>query len=98
MPAEGCSMSQVQTYEERLQGHVRAVSDAANSITSHGCKEFAQLLSREHRTIQQSYTRMCVAWLEELAGQKNFDMRNEASVNLGKEFVEKVKERGLPYI
>lgn len=86
------------TYEERLQEHVRAVSDAANAITSHGCKEFAQQFSKSHRTIQQNYTRMCIAWLEELAEQKNYDLRNEASVKLAKEFVEKVKERGLPYI
>jgi hypothetical protein len=91
-------MSQVQTYEERLRGHVRAVSDAANAITSNGCKEFAQMFSREHRTVQQCYTRMAVSWLEELAEQKNYDLRNEASVKLAREFVEKVKERGLPYI
>ena len=92
-------MTEGTSYEERLQGHVRAVSDAANAITSQGCKELAQLFAKQHRTIQQNLSRLAIAWFEELAKpETRFDLRNEASVRLAREFVEKVKERGLPYI
>ena len=50
----------------------------------------AQQLSNQHRTLQQNFTRLCVAWLEQLSEQKKmsrFDLRNEGSVNLGEEFM-----------
>jgi hypothetical protein len=62
------------------------------------------LLAREHRTLQQGITRFAVAWLERMAEHHDigrFDGRNEASVKLGKEFVEKVSyesRKGLPFI
>lgn len=91
-------MSQGKTYEERMQDHVKAVSDVANALSPRSCSDFAREFSREHRTIAQNFTRLCVSWLEELAKQTNYDMRNEASVKLAKEFVAKIEERGLPYI
>jgi hypothetical protein len=62
------------------------------------------ILSREHRSLQQGITRFAVAWLEKMAefhDEKNFDLRNEASAKLGKEFVEKVSyeaRKGVPFI
>lgn len=60
-------------------------------------------MAREHRTIQQNFTALCVAWLEELARKAeagDFDLRNEAACNLGKRFVGAVPalDRILPYI
>lgn len=92
-------MSDGKTYEERLQDHVRAVADVANHLSTRSCGEFAALFTREHRTIQQNFTRLCVAWLVELAKpEARFDLRNDASVKLAREFVMKVEERGLPFI
>lgn len=92
-------MSEGKTYQERLEEHVRAVADVANHLSHRSCREFAALLTHEHRTIQQNFTRMCVAWLEELAKpEARYDLRNESSVKLAREFVTKVQERGLPFI
>lgn len=61
-------------------------------------------MARSHRTIQQSFTRMAVAWLEELAARgesaATTDLRNEASMRLGKAFVDNVPEevRALPFV
>lgn len=92
-------MSESKTCEERLQDHVRAVADVVNHLSPRSCRDFAALFTNEHRTLQQNLARLLVAWLEELAKpEARYDLRNEASVKLAREFVEKVKERGLPFI
>jgi len=92
-------MSETKTYQERLEEQVRAVSDVANQLSPRSCVDFAEMFARQHRTLQQGFTRMAVAWLEELAKpEARYDLRNEASVTLAREFVAKVPERGLPYI
>ena len=61
-------------------------------------------LSFEHRTLQQGITRFAVAWLEKMAEQHDngdYDLRNEASAKVGKEFVEKVSyenRKGIPFV
>jgi len=63
-----------------------------------------EVLSFEHRTLQQGITRFAVAWLEKMAeahDNGDYDMRNEASVKVGKEFVENVSyeaRKGIPFI
>lgn len=57
-------------------------------------------MSREHRTLQQGFTRLAVAWILDLAKREHYDLRNEASVTLAKKIVEKVGSEGfcLPFI
>ena len=81
---------------------VNALSNFANGMMqSHG-NEFIQCMAREHRTLQQSFTGLCLKWLTHLASLKEFeyDGRNEASVKLAKEIMEKVPRAnyGLPLI
>lgn len=64
-------------------------------------RRLIQELQREHRTLQQVFTGLCVAWLEDLSKryeEGNYDLRNEASCKLGKEFTAKIEERSLPFI
>ena len=81
----------------------RTFSNFVNSFTV-DIDGLVEMLAREHRTLQQGITRFCVAWLEKMAEHHDigrFDGRNEASVKLGKEFVEKVSyesRKGLPFI
>ena len=74
-----------------------AMSKFVNTYLSRNA-EFIDEMSREHRTLQQGFTRLCVQWLEYLATVEHYDLRNEASVSLGKEFVEKIENRHLPYV
>lgn len=63
-------------------------------------KGFIKAMGSEHRTLQQEFTGLCVLWLEEFSNRKDFDARNQASVELGKEFVERIApdKRALPFI
>jgi|SRR5882672_1672676 len=62
----------------------------------------AVALGTQHRTLQQGFTRVCVAWICYLAKQEHFDLRNEASVKMAKQ-IAKCEDQGLvnmalPYI
>ena len=49
------------------------------------CKEFI----KEHRTIQQSFTRLCIHWLCTCASDDyRFDGRNEASHQIAKALID----------
>ena len=53
-------------------------------------EEFARLMSYEHRTLQQQFTKLCIAWLKELSETENYDLRNEASVKFAKSIKDKL--------
>lgn len=74
---------------------VKEISNYVNSYSS-DYKEFARLMSYEHRTLQQNFTKLCIAWLRELSETENYDLRNEASV----EFAKSIKDKlvNLPLI
>jgi heme oxygenase len=77
-----------------MEQNVKLVSDMVNNM-SFKDKEFAKLFAGEHRTLQQNFTRMCVAWLEQCAEQKKlgrYDLRNQDSVDLGEAFMEQLAE------
>ena len=64
------------------------VTDYLNSFGNKN-KEFIQEMNREHRTLQQNFTKLCMEWLENCASEEyRFDGRNEASHNVSKEMVE----------
>ncbi|MFY4731193.1 hypothetical protein [Nitrospira sp. BLG_2] len=56
----------------------------------------AELMAKDHPTLQQNYMRFFMLYCEEMAKQKYTDLRNEASVNLAKEIVK--LNKGLPYV
>lgn len=68
---------------DRLDGKelAEAVAVAVNSYGFDG-KAFCSHMSNEHRTLQQSFTRLCIAWIRECAAFEDWqiDGRNEASV------------------
>ena len=43
-------------------------SEITNYLNTYGDKsvEFNEAMSREHRTLQQNFTRLCLAWIEVL--------------------------------
>ena len=86
---------EAQKTAEALSGFVNCYG---NSV-----KDLVVVLSGEHRTLQQGITKFCVAWLEECNRKhkdRDFDLRNEASCELGKAFVERTdsRERAMPFI
>jgi hypothetical protein len=64
---------------------VQNVTDYLNSFSSKE-KAFIEEMNREHRTLQQSFTKLCLAWLENCASDDyHFDGRNEQSHGIAKD-------------
>jgi hypothetical protein len=87
--------SETEQLAQDMSNFVNCIGNDVNDVV--------KILAQEHRTLQQGITRFCVAWLVECANkydQKDFDLRNEASAQLGKKFTEKttVVDRALPFI
>jgi hypothetical protein len=80
----------------------RKISDYVNGI-GNKLEDVIDPMARDHRTLQQGFTKLCVAWLERCAkmhDDRDFDGRNEHSAKLGKKFVVMISEqdRILPFI
>lgn len=81
---------------------VRQIIDSMNCFSFED-KEFCDLMSREHRTLQQSFTRLCLAWIKHCSEYQDFqiDGRNELAVDACKRIAEVMNEEnigGLPMI
>ena len=89
----------LKTANAQLSGRdlAKECADAVNSF-SFNSKEFAQTICREHKTLQQSWMRVMMTCIEELAKQTNYDLRNEATVMMAKAIVEAVGDKGLPLV
>lgn len=108
MDAADKALFEIRRENERLkadrespEGVARILADYVNRLDNTG-PEFAEEMGRQHRTLQQNFTRLCVAWLQYLGTSVDYmyDNRNQASVMLGREFVEKIPAefRNLPTI
>ena len=72
----------------QAQEVVQNVTDYLNSFSNKN-EAFIKEMNREHRTLQQSVTKLCLAWVENCASEEyHFDGRNEASHKVSKEVVE----------
>lgn len=73
----------------------------ANAVNVMGFKteDFCNEMLREHRTLQQNFTRLCFDWIK-ACSESRFDARNEASVKACKELQKVIEENDLflPYI
>jgi len=68
-----------------------------NFVNSFGNKnkEFIEAMCNEHRTLQQSFTRLCLQWIEHCATDEyRTDGRNEATHKVSKQLVERYQELG----
>jgi hypothetical protein len=98
---------QAAEYEKmrRRQAIDRETKSLADEIVSiSGCGHNAEHreslidhILRDHRTNQQNVMRFVFAFIEAMAEQQH-DLRNEASVSLAKQIIDKIEDRHLPYI
>lgn len=74
-------------------------TNIANALNAFGFKgkDFCEAMGREHRTLQQSFTRLCIDWLRYCGDLEEwqYDGRNEASVIVGKIVSEALNERDI---
>ena len=88
--------------EDAAKEIARKLSSYVNGWHNH-VDSIVNELGKDHRTLQQGVTNFCVKWLEECARKEKenlYDLRNEASVKLGKKFMEvtDARDRALPFI
>jgi hypothetical protein len=84
------------------------MTDFLNTFSNEPRKEFVQSMANEHRTLQQSFTRLCLEWIEHCASSDyRTDGRNESSHHICKAMIQAYKEKQdnlsslsdyLPYI
>jgi len=74
---------------------VQEISDYVNTFGDKS-QEFCQAMSVEHRTLQQSFTKLCLKWLEHVASDEyRTDGRNEQSQKIAKELLDGFKEKQI---
>ena len=68
--------------------NVETVSTMLNDF-GFSAKGFCESMTREHRTLQQSFTRLCIEWLQTYAdAEYRYDGRNEASHTIAVEIAQ----------
>lgn len=73
---------------EKVIAAVQAIETMVNTY-SLPTEEFNDLASRMHRTNQQSFTRLCLAWIEYVGSDAyRYDARNIGSRNVCKEMLQ----------
>lgn len=74
--------------KEKTEKQVNQVSEMLNSFTF-DYEGFCKQMCREHRTLQQSFTRLCLQWLITCASDDyQYDGRNEESHLIAKALIE----------
>lgn len=70
------------------------IEEAMNNFSFNAKKTAQEMSVRMHKTLQQSFTKLCFAWIKELATNEGlyFDDRNAASVKACKELYAVGKE------
>lgn len=72
---------------EKAKKEAEQVADMLNSY-SFNPEEFCKAMTKEHRTLQQSFTRLCIHWLCTCASDDyHYDGRNEASHEVAKAII-----------
>jgi len=71
-----------------------------NGHSGSSYQQVAEILLRDHRTLQQSMMRFCMVFIEGMARKEETqtDLRNEASVVMAKRIVEACSDLTLPLV
>lgn len=72
----------------------KETSSAINSF-SFKPKDFCEQMGREHRTLQQSFTKLCLEWIKYCADMEHFDGRNELSVMACRKLKKVIEEENI---
>jgi hypothetical protein len=80
---------------EKSKEQAQVVSDMVNNF-SFDYKGFCEAMTCEHRTLQQSFTRLCIEWLQTCASDEyRFDDRNEQSHIVAEQIVNSLDAENL---
>ena len=80
------------TKEQAAKVIAEKITDYVNSFSDKS-EEFNNAMSNQHRTLQQSFTKLCLKWLEHCAtNEYRFDGRNEGAHQVSSELIKLFKE------
>lgn len=88
------------TRDERNKQNAEQVAEMLN-VFGFDNDGFCDAMCRQHRTLQQSFTRLCIAWLATCASDDyRYDGRNEASHEVAKALInsQDADFLGLPFV
>ena len=71
------------------------VNDITNYVNTFSRRDdFNEIMSMEHRTLQQSFTRLCLRWIEHVSNSEyRTDGRNEQSKDICQKIVNDFREK-----
>ena len=78
----------------------RMVATMSDYVNSFSCDYdgFAKGMGECHRTLQQNFTKLCVAQLRYLATTDMYDLRNQSAVDFAKSIKDKLDTVVLPTV
>lgn len=78
-------MDYIMQRQQNADACVQAFTTMVNSM-SLDPTPFIMSMNRQHRTLQQSFTRLCFAWIEHCASEEyRTDLRNEQTKKISEE-------------
>ena len=76
---------ELKSEASRLAGEITSM---LNTFSDKPASMLVEAMTREHRTLQQSFTKLCMKWLEKCASNDyGYDGRNEASHEVSKRMI-----------
>jgi hypothetical protein len=73
------------------------ITDYVNTFSRRD--EFNIAMSNQHRTLQQSFTRLCLKWLEHISKEEyRTDLRNQASKEIAQKIIADFKEKNNGFV
>ena len=88
------------TRDERNKQNAEQVAEMLN-VFGFDNDGFCDAMCRQHRTLQQNFTRLCIAWLATCASDDyRYDGRNEESHEVAKALInsQDADFLGLPFV
>ena len=84
-------------WSEKKDYDATVLEDMVNN-TLFDSEFVASKMARMHPTLQQSFMRLCVAFIKEMSAKTYSDGRNEAAVTLAKSFYRVIEEENNAYL
>lgn len=84
-------------WEDRKEFYEESVSNMVNDM-SFDAKSMAEKMSNDHPTLQQSFMKLCVKFIQKMAEKTCYDGRNERSVKMAQKMVSVMDDDYLPCI
>lgn len=89
--------NKMNTAQQQATQIAESITDYVNTFSRR--EEFNLAMSSQHRTLQQSFTRLCLKWLEHISNDEyRTDLRNQASKEIAQKIIADFKEKNNGFV